>query len=224
MNSKYHKNGLSERSGLVEAGRAIEAESFRIIDAEMGEHAFPEDQWQIVRRVIHTTGDFDYSREIRFHPDAVASGAKALISRATIFADTRMIGVGLSPWRLKWFGTEVIVPASDPDCRKWAEEQGVTLSVAAFRHAGERLNGSVVAIGNAPTALIEVMRLTREAGVRPALIIGVPVGFVRAAESKDLLFEMDKQPFITVLGRKGGSTAAVSILHALLEWARIAKQ
>jgi len=208
-----------DRPGLVEAGRSIEMESFRIIDAEMGEHPFPEDQWQVVRRVIHTTGDFDYARQIRFHPRAVASGVAALTRGASIFADTRMIAVGLSPWRLQWYGNEVVVPALHPESRIRAEEQGVTRSVAAFRGVSDQLNGAVVAIGNAPTALLEVLRLIREDGVRPALVIGVPVGFVQAAESKDQLRRMTDQPAIAVLGRKGGSSVAVAILHALLELA-----
>lgn len=213
-----------DRPGLVEAGRSIEAQSFRIIDAEMGEHSFPDDQWQVVRRVIHTTGDFDYARQIRFHPGAVASGVAGLIRGATIFTDTRMIAVGLSPWRLEWYGNDAVVPASHPESQKWAEELGVTRSVAAFRRISRQLDGSVVAVGNAPTALLEVLRLIRDDGVRPALVIGVPVGFVQAAEAKEQLWQATGQPGIAVLGRKGGSSVAVAILHALLELARTVNQ
>jgi precorrin-8X/cobalt-precorrin-8 methylmutase len=209
-----------DRPGLVAAGREIEAESFRIIDAEMGEHAFPEPQWQVVRRVIHTTGDFDYAGHLRFHTDAVASARDALTRGATIFADTRMIQAGISPWRLQWFGNDLVTPPAEPESQKWAEEMGTTRSVAAFRHYSTRLNGGIVAIGNAPTALLEVVRQVREEGIRPALIIGVPVGFVQAAESKEALLRLAGQPAIAVLGRKGGSTVAVAILHALLEWSR----
>jgi len=220
MLSRREHNPEIDRPGLVEAGRDIEKESFRIIDEEMGEHSFPPEQWQVVRRVIHTTGDFDYAGRIRFHPHAVSSGAAALRSGAPIFTDTRMIRAGLSPWRLKWFGNDVVTPSAVPESHRWAEEEGVTRSVAAFRHFAEKFQGSIVAIGNAPTALLEMIRIVEEDGIRPALIVGVPVGFVKAAESKDALLEIMDQPAVTVLGRKGGSSVAVAILHALLEWAR----
>lgn len=209
-----------DRPGLVRAGREIEEESFRIIDSEMGAHDFPWEQWQVVRRVIHTTGDFDFARWMRFHPEAVSRGCAALHSGCRIYTDTRMIQVGLSPWRLKWFGNQVVTPALEPESQRWAEEMGTTRSVAAFRHHAGRLDGALVVIGNAPTALLEVCRMVREEGVRPALIVGVPVGFVQAAESKDALWRMNSQPAITVLGRKGGSSIAVAILHALFELAK----
>jgi precorrin-8X/cobalt-precorrin-8 methylmutase len=212
------------RTGLVEAGRRIEEESFRIIDAEMGDHSFTPEQWQVVRRVIHTTGDFDYANGMRFHPRAVAAGIEALKRGAEIFTDTRMIQVGLSPWRLQWFGNSVVTPATHADSQEWAEKWGTTRSVAAFRHYASRFNGAILAIGNAPTALLEVSRLIRDAGARPALVVGVPVGFVQAAESKEMLWQMTEQPAITILGRKGGSSVAVAILHALLERAKTSNE
>jgi len=221
MGSNLEENVKADRPGLVEAGRRIEEESFRIIDAEMGEHGFSEDRWQIVRRVIHTTGDFDYARWIRFHPLAVASAANALRRGCTIFTDTRMIQAGLSSWRLKWFRSEVVTPPVHPESQQWAEKLGVTRSVASFRHYADRFNGSIIAVGNAPTALLETVRLVRKEGIRPALVIGAPVGFVQAAESKEDLWGMTEQPSIVVLGRKGGSSVAVAILHALLEWAKV---
>lgn len=220
-----HQQGTtSDRPGLVGAGREIEKESFRIIDAEIGAHAFPPDQWQVVRRVIHTTGDFDYARWMRFSPRAIESGIAALQSGAKIFTDTRMIHAGLSPWRLNWFGNEVVTPVILPESQKWAEELGTTRTVAAFRHCSKAFSGGIVAIGNAPTALLELLRLIREEEIRPALVIGVPVGFVQAAESKQALWDSKDQPAITVLGRKGGSSVAVAILHALLELAQSAKK
>ena len=209
-----------DRPGLVHAGRKIEESSFRIIDAEIGDHSFAPDQWQVVRRVIHTTGDFDYANLIRFRPQAVASGLTALRRGATIFADTRMIQTGLSPWRLQWFGNTVITPSADPESQQWAEAMGTTRAVAAFRRCSAQLDGGVVVIGNAPTALIELLRIIREDGVRPALVVGVPVGFVQAAESKDALWALKEQPAIVALGRKGGSAVAVAVVHALLELAR----
>ncbi len=212
------------RPGLVGAGQDIERESFRIIDSEVGDHGFPRDQWPIVRRVIHTTGDFDFTRWMRIHPRAIREGCVALRAGRPIFADTRMVQVGLSPWRLNWFGNEVVTPVSRPESQKWAEEQGTTRSVAAFRHCSKQLDGSLIAIGNAPTALAEVCRMIRDEGLRPALVVGVPVGFVQAEESKDQLWSMDLQPSITVLGRKGGSAIAVAILHALFELANQERQ
>ena len=216
---QFPPKGGAGRPGVVEAGREIERESFRIIDEEMGEHCFPFDQWQIVRRVIHTTGDFDYAQRVRFTPDAICRGIGALTSGACIYADTRMIRAGLSPWRLEWHGNEVICPAESPQSRELAEKTGVTRTLAAFRDSSASLNGAVIAIGNAPTALLEVTRLIEEDGVRPALVIGVPVGFVQAEESKNALWNVVNQPSITILGRKGGSSVAVAIIHALLELA-----
>lgn len=218
-----HSNANHEinRPGLVRVGRRIEEESFRIIDAEMKGHPYPPEQWQVIRRVIHTTGDFDYAQWMRFQPHAIPSAVTALRRGVAIFTDTRMIRVGLSPWRLQWFGNEVVTPVTQPESQRWAEEAGVTRSVAGFRHYASQFAGSVIAIGNAPTAMLEVVRLVKEEGIRPALIIGVPVGFVQAAESKDALWSLEEQPAITVLGRKGGSSVAVAILHALLEWAKI---
>jgi precorrin-8X/cobalt-precorrin-8 methylmutase len=208
------------RPGLVAAGREIEAESFRIIDAEIGPHAFQPGEWTVVRRIIHTTGDFDYARWVRFHPRAIAAGVEALQHGVAIYTDTRMIQVGLSPWRLQWFGNQVVTPVTDPESQAWAKELGTTRSVAAFRRLAPQLHGAIVAIGNAPTALLETIRLIRQADIRPALVIGVPVGFVQAAESKEALWGLQDQPAVTSLGRKGGSTVAVAILHALLELAQ----
>lgn len=214
------QGSTADRPGLVHAGHEIEVESFRIIDSEMGEHGFAPDQWQVVRRVIHTTGDFDFANRIRIHPRGIESAIAALRRGCTLYTDTRMIHAGLSPWRLGWFGNDVVTPVLEPQSQQWAEKAGTTRSVAAFRHYGAQFNGGIVAVGNAPTALLETIRLVREEGVRPALIVAVPVGFVQAAESKDALQEIEDQPSITVLGRKGGSSVAVAILHALLELAK----
>lgn len=213
-----------DRPGLVHAGRAIEESSFRIIDAEVGGHSFPEDQWQVVRRVIHTTGDFEYRSLIHFHPRAIAAGVVAMQRGATIFTDTRMIQIGLAPWRLRWFGTRVVTPPAEAASQQWAEALGTTRSVAAFRHYAEQMEGGILAIGNSPTALLEALRIILQDRIRPALIIGVPVGFVQAAESKEALRELTDQPAITVVGRKGGSSVAVAMVHALLELARLEPQ
>jgi precorrin-8X/cobalt-precorrin-8 methylmutase len=217
---KFPRQCVKERPGLVKAGQEIENESFRIIDEEMGEHCFPVEQWKIIRRVIHTTGDFDFAQRTRFSNGAVASGVKALRDGACIYTDTRMIRAGLAPWRLAWFGNEVVTPVDGQESQELAANTGVTRTLAAFRNCGASLDNSVIAIGNAPTALQEVVRLISEEGVRPALVIGVPVGFVQAEESKDALWQLQDTPVITVLGRKGGSSVAVAIAHALLELAK----
>jgi len=221
---QFPPNGARNRPGLVKAGLEIERESFRIIEEEMGQHSFPQDQWRIIRRVIHTTGDFDYAHRIRFTPDAVSCGIEALRNSACIYADTRMIRAGLSPWRLAWHGNEVVCPAESAQSQELAERTGVARTLAAFRNCASGLNGTVIAVGNAPTALLEVIRLIEEDGVRPRLVIGVPVGFVQAEESKSALRNVVNQPSITVLGRKGGSSVAVAIIHALLELAKAGEQ
>lgn len=218
MKSQAREN--LNRPGLVQAGREIEESSFRIIDAEIGKHPFSADEWKVVRRVIHTTGDLDYSNLIHFHPLAITAGIAALRHGATIFTDTRMIQTGLAPWRLGWFGNRVVTPPSEPESQQWAEALGTTRSVAAFRNCSKEMGGGILAIGNSPTALFESLRMIIEDGVRPALVIGVPVGFVQAAESKEALRELKSQPAVTVLGRKGGSAVAVAMVHALLELAR----
>ncbi|SPF44296.1 Precorrin-8X methylmutase [Syntrophobacter sp. SbD1] len=217
---QFPPKGSRNRSGLVKAGREIEQESFRIIEEEMGRHSFPHDQWPVIRRVIHTTGDFDYAQRIHFTSDAVARGIEALKKGAAIYTDTRMIRAGLSPWRLEWHSNEVVCPAENGQNQKLAEKMGVTRTLAAFRNCASGLDGAVIAIGNAPTALLEVIRLIDEEGIRPGLVIGVPVGFVQAEESKNALLNITKQPSIAVLGRKGGSSVAVAIIHALLELAK----
>jgi precorrin-8X/cobalt-precorrin-8 methylmutase len=221
MAVKPQSGAVTDRPGLVQAGREIEEQSFGIIDAEVGDHSFSPDEWQVVRRVIHTTGDFDFANLMHFHPSSIASGVAALRRGAAIYTDTRMIQIGLSPWRLGWFGNRVMTPPAEPESQQWAETMGTTRSVAGFRHYAKQLGGGIVAIGNAPTALFEVLRGIREDGVRPALVVGVPVGFVQAAEAKDALWEVKEQSAITVLGRKGGSAVAVAIVHALFELARI---
>jgi len=149
----------------------------------------------------------------------VAAGLAAILARSTrVVADVEMICVGLSAPRLRHFDLSVQQFISDADVIEAAKEQGSTRAVQAMRKAHRLglLDGAIVGIGNAPTALIELVRLMREEGVRPALVIGMPVGFVSAAESKDLLAQESAVPWIIIRGRKGGSTLVVGALHALL--------
>ncbi|MDO9360096.1 MAG: precorrin-8X methylmutase [Polaromonas sp.] len=204
---------------LTAAGRAIEHDSFAVIDREVGPHAYTPEQWPIVRRMIHANADFDFNGLTDFHPAAVADGMAAILSRATrVVADVEMICVGLSAPRLAHFGMPTHQFISDPDVIEAAKLEGTTRAVQAMRKAHRLglLEGAIVGIGNAPTALIEVVRLIREEGARPALVVGMPVGFVSAAESKDLMAQGSEVPWIVIRGRKGGSTLVVAAIHALL--------
>ena len=204
---------------LTAAGRAIEHDSFAIIDAEAGPHAYTPEQWPLVRRMIHANADFEFNGLTAFHPEAMAAGlATVLKGGAPIVADVEMICVGLSRPRLAHFGMSTHHYISDPDVIECAHAEGTTRAVQAMRKAWRegRLDGAIVGIGNAPTALIEVIRLIREEGVRPALVVAMPVGFVSAAESKELMMTVNEVPWVAIQGRKGGSTLVVAAIHALL--------
>lgn len=210
-------NTITEQ--LTAAGRAIEHDSFAIIDREAGAHAYTADQWPIVRRMIHANADFEFNGLTRFHADAVKAGVEAILrGGAAVVADVEMICVGLSAPRLAHFGMRTHQFISDADVIEAARAEDTTRAVQAMRKAHRLglLDGAIVGIGNAPTALIELVRLIREEGARPALVVGMPVGFVSAAESKALMAELDAVPWIVIDGRKGGSTLVVAALHALL--------
>ena len=204
---------------LTAAGRAIEHDSFAVIDREVGPHTYTPDQWPIVRRMIHANADFDFNGLTDFHPQAVNAGVAAILSRrARVVADVEMICVGLSAPRLGHFGMTTHQFISDADVIETARAEGTTRAVQAMRKAHRLglLDGAIVGIGNAPTALIELVRLIREEGARPALVVGMPVGFVSAAESKDLMAQSAAIPWMVIRGRKGGSTLVVAAIHALL--------
>ncbi len=204
---------------LTAAGRAIEHDSFAIIDAETGPHAYSADQWPLVRRMIHANADFEFNGLTTFHPRAMQAGLARILAGGTpVVADVEMICVGLSRPRLEHFGITTHQFISDPDVIDAARREDTTRAVQAMRKAHRLglLDGAIVGIGNAPTALIEVVRLIREEGARPALVVGMPVGFVSAAESKDLLMTVDDVPWVAIRGRKGGSTLVVAAIHALL--------
>ena len=197
----------------------IEAESFRIIDAEVGAHPWSSAEWPVVRRVIHTSADFDYARSMFFSANAVAKGMDALRHGRGIVTDTTMALSGIAKYRLERFGIRSACFVADGDVAAAAHEAGVTRSIMAMRKAAADPANGVFVIGNAPTALFELLRLVREETFRPNLIIGLPVGFVGAAESKDrLIFEASEMgmPFITNRGRKGGSNVAAAVVNALL--------
>ncbi len=204
---------------LTRAGQKIEHDSFAIVDNEAGSHeAYSDGEWQIVRRMIHATADFEFNGLAQFHHAAVEAGIKAISQGAAIVADVEMICVGLSKPRLNHFGVTTNHFIADEDVITQAKAENTTRAVQAMRKAQQQglLDGGIVAVGNAPTALLEVLELIKQGKAKPALIVGMPVGFVSAAESKDALSELTEVPWIITRGRKGGSTLVVSALHALL--------
>ncbi|NHC08522.1 precorrin-8X methylmutase [Azonexus fungiphilus] len=207
---------------LTAAGRAIEHESFAVIDAEAGPHPYTDEQWPLVRRMIHANADFEFNGLTAFHPAAMTAGMNAVLKGNTpIVADVEMICVGLSKPRLAHFGLTTHQYISDADVIEQAKAENTTRAVQAMRKAHQlgKLDGAIVGIGNAPTALIELVRLIREEGVRPALVVAMPVGFVSAAESKDLMMTVNDVPWVAIKGRKGGSTLVVAAIHAMLSLA-----
>ena len=193
----------------------IEQLSFEIIDAEAGPHDFTPEQWSIVRRMIHTSADFDYKRDIRLHPMAVDVGIDVIRNGGTIFTDTNMARTGIRTRDLDRFGgTTQCLMASDKIARL-AKEKGITRARAAVDAVADDLKNAIYVVGNAPTALLRLIELIRQGAAHPALIVGLPVGFVNAAESKAELLELET-PYITNVGRKGGSNVAASVVNALI--------
>lgn len=201
------------------SGEDIESESLRIIEEEAPSHNFTAGQWQVVRRMIHTTADFSLMAVTRFSPDAVEAGMEALRRCKPLYVDSNMIRAGLSIPRLRSVSNEYSTAAiachvADEDVVEQARRTGLPRSLHAVRKAANMLDGGIAVFGNAPIALLELNRLICEEGIRPALVIGMPVGFVHVVESKDELMKAGV-PFVTVTGRRGGSPLAVSVIHAL---------
>jgi precorrin-8X/cobalt-precorrin-8 methylmutase len=194
----------------------IEKESFDIISTELDESAFSHAELPIIKRVIHATADYDFAKILSFSPGAIEAGIRALRAGADIITDVRMIEAGISAGRLAFLGPgRVRCFSSDADVAAMAERENITKTAASMRKAAEFLGGAVAVIGNAPTALNELLSLAAENKTAPALIIGVPVGFVGAVEAKDALMKSGRE-HISTIGRKGGSTVAVAIVNALL--------
>ncbi|NDF27354.1 MAG: precorrin-8X methylmutase [Nitrosopumilaceae archaeon] len=199
-------------------GQSIEDESMEIIEREIGQHPYKGHEWKIVRRVIHSTADFDFAGKngLVFHKDAVNAGIEALKSSKNIIVDVNGIIGLLNKQNLADFKTNVICDISNPDVVKEATKLNKTRAQTAMRIRAKEMNEAVVVIGNAPTALLEVIAMIKENVVRPGLVIGMPVGFVCAAESKEELEKLDV-PFITNKGRKGGTPSASAIVNAIFK-------
>ena len=202
-------------------GQEIEDESMQIIENEIGAHTFNEMEWPIVRRIIHSTADFDFAREnkLLFHKDAISNGINALKNGCSIVTDVNGVIGLMNKQNPKDFGNDLICNISDPSLMESAKKTGKTRAQMSMRVAEKEIDGGIVVVGNAPTALLEVMDMVREGVVKPALVVGIPVGFVSAVESKDELSKTDI-PFITNIGRKGGSPCASAIINALYKLLR----
>lgn len=201
---------------ITEKGQSIEDKSMEIIESEIGSHSYNKDEWPIVRRVIHATADFDFARQnkIIFHKNAIQSGLSALRKGCNIIVDVNGVIGGFNKENLKEFGNKAICNISDSKIIEEAKKLGKTRAQTSMRLGSTEMNGGLVAIGNAPTALVEVIKMIREKITKPALVIGIPVGFVCAQEAKDELQSLEI-PFITNVGRKGGSPCASAIVNAL---------
>ena len=202
-------------------GQSIEDESMKIIEREVGSNPYNDMEWPIVRRVIHATADFDFAgkNKIIFHKDAITSGISALKNGCSIITDVNGVIGGLNKQNPKDFGNNIICNISDSSLAERAKQENKTRAQMSMRVAALEMDGGIVVIGNAPTALLEVIKMIREGITKPALVIGIPVGFVSAAESKEEL-QTVSVPFITNIGRKGGSSCAASIVNALFKLLR----
>lgn len=202
-------------------GQSIEDASMQIIEKEVGEHNYSKNEWPIVKRIIHSTADFDFvgKNKLIFHKDAVESGINALKNKCSIVVDVNGVIGLLNKQNPKDFGNKLVCKISDSDIMDLAKKENKTRSQVSMRAARSDIDEGIVAIGNAPTALLEVIQMVKEGIVKPALIIGIPVGFICASESKEELCKLDV-PFITNLGRKGGSSSAAAIINALYKLVR----
>lgn len=193
----------------------IEERSFAIIEEQVKHIMMPENQKLILKRVIHTTADFDYVRNLKFSENAVETALHALKTGADIVTDTNMVLSGIHKKSLHALGGEAHCFMSDPDVAEQAKARGITRAMVSMEKACELKKDLIFAIGNAPTALYQLLELMHEGKIEPKLIIAVPVGFVNVVESKELIMK-EKIASIVARGNKGGSNVAAAICNALL--------
>ena len=193
----------------------IEKRSFKIITELLGDRRLDPENELVIKRVIHTSADFDYADNLVFSPHAVSKGIEALRAGCDIVTDTQMAKAGINKTILGSLGGEVHCFMSDPDVAQEAKERGITRAIVSMERAASLPKPCIYAIGNAPTALISLYEQIKAGKTEPALIIGVPVGFVNVVESKELILGTDL-PYIVARGRKGGSNVAAAICNALL--------
>ena len=197
----------------------ILAESFRIIEAEVGPHSFDAQEWPVARRMIHASGDLGLVRDVAFSRGAVAAGVAALRKGTPIVTDVRMVAAGIHRPSLEALGVGLYCFIDDPDVRELAAAMGTTRSWCAMEKAIALVGEAVYVVGNAPTALLGLCAGVRQDRVRPRLVVAMPVGFVSVAESKEEALALGV-PVLTVRGRKGGSAVAAAAVNALLLLAR----
>lgn len=193
----------------------IEKRSMEIIGEELGEVQLDPDKASIVKRVIHTSADFDYARNLRFSEGVVAQALAVLQQGATIVTDTKMACVGINKPGLRKLGGQAVCFMDDPEVAAHAKAMGSTRAAACMEKAAALPGPLIIAIGNAPTALVKLDELVRAGKIKPALVIGVPVGFVNVVEAKELIMQTGI-PYIVAVGRKGGSNVAAAICNALI--------
>lgn len=199
------------------SGPDIEDASFAAIDREAC-RTYPDGQWEIIRRMIHTTGDIELAKDIRISEDAIQAGIAALREGKPLYTDSNMIRAGLSLARLRkvnaaYAPDRIFCHVADPDVAELAVRSGLPRSLYAARKAKSTLDGGIALFGNAPVGLLELNRMIIEEGVQPALVLAMPVGFVHVIESKEEFLSL-QIPHVAIIGRRGGSGLAVSALHA----------
>jgi len=212
-----YKSGSAKGRDMSPHSFDIERQSFDIIESEIGKHDYTQDQWVIVRRVIHATADFDFAKEckITFHGKAIESAFLAFSKESYVVTDVEMVLHGINKKSLSSLNMTGICYINDPECIENSKKLDKTRSELAIQKAADKINNGIVLVGNAPTALYQVISLIKENKLSPLLVIGIPVGFVSAVESKLELSKLNV-PYITNSGRKGGSSAASSIINALM--------
>ncbi len=172
-----------------------------IIENYLNGNDIPEDQKPVIKRVIHATGDLDFLKSMAFHKEAISGGLRAIRAKKIIYTDVTMVQAGIN----RRFGHEVMCVINNPEVIEGAGLEGMTRAAYGIKMLGHRLDGQIVAIGNAPTALVTLIEMIKRDDVRPALIVGIPVGFVNARESKEYLTTVQEVPYITNLGQKGAA-------------------
>lgn len=218
-NDKVERANRAKSRDMSESSLGIEENSMKIIESEMGAHDYNELEWNVVRRVIHATADFDFAKPnmsgIIFSANAIENAFEAFGKKGHIVVDVDMVQSGINKKSVAKIGTSIICNISNKEVIDISKNQNKTRSTVAMRYSSREIDGGIVVVGNAPTALYEVIKMINENAVNPALVIGIPVGFVSAAESKSELLKTNVE-FITNMGRKGGSPTASSIINALM--------
>jgi precorrin-8X/cobalt-precorrin-8 methylmutase len=199
-------------------GRAILAESFALIERELGPHSFPAWAFAVVRRLIHASADFDFAPALRYSEDFPAAVAAAVRARVPIVTDTEMVLLGIRTAVAGVPGLDAACHLNDAETAAVAAAAGLTRSAAGIRLAARRRAGPLLVIGNAPTAVEEALRLVDAEGWRPAAVVAIPVGFVGVVEAKQRLLAQSAVPYLTCVGRKGGSAVTAAALNALLDF------